>query len=222
MEALTNFVINNKSKIFLTIVEISVIAFISCSTSKITLIKNGENIGDIAKFNAISDFSNTCKLFNNYSMFLIWFEDSVFHLTYNKELQQWNRDEYYQNIVSVHISPHIICKHCEEHCDKFLYTKETKVGSKGKLPSRFFEKGNKLFFWWDDEYPLTEQMIAILRKYNLLYDDTEGLIGIPEFTIDEQIKGGDYYFCKNDLTKYKRVVTNIGFGYYKPPKLNCN
>ena len=35
-------------------------------------------------------------------------------------------------------------------------------------------------------------------------------------------KGADYYFCKNNLSKYKRVVTNIGLGYYKPPKLKCN
>ena len=198
-----------------------IVLFVGCKSSKIYLTSIGEN-GDVAINNAILDFSNSCKLYKNYSMFYVWLEDSVFHLVFNYEDQQWQRNEFYDDRIIVHISPHQVSKPCEEHCDKYLYTVETKVGSKGKLPSRYMEKDGKLFFWWDNEYSLSEEMLTILWKYDLLYDDTEGLIGFPEFTTNEKTKGAVYYFCKSDFNKYKRVVTNIGSGYYKPPKLKCN
>ncbi len=96
---------------------------------------------------------------------------------------------------------------------QYYYSEETK----GKLPSRYVIEDGKLFYWWDDQYPVTEEMLAILWKYNLLQKD----LIIPEFSTDDSQKGADYYFCKNNLSKYKRVITSKGIGYYKPPKLKC-
>jgi hypothetical protein len=104
---------------------------------------------------------------------------------------------------------------------RFLLTRDTKIGSKGKLPSRFIEKNGKLFYWWDDDYPLTEEVIAVLKKYNLFQDDNDGLITVPENPTNDAQKGAHYYFCRSDLTKYKKVVTNKGMGYYDPPKFEC-
>ncbi len=66
-------------------------------------------------------------------------------------------------------------------------------------------------------FTVTEEIIAVLWSYDLL--QTYSII--PDFSIDDTQKGADYYLCKNDLSKYKRVITNIGLGYYKPPVLRC-
>lgn len=216
----TNFRTNMKAR-RLTLSVTFIVFFIGCGFSKAKLVRSGENIRDIAINNAIWDFSNSCKLYKNDSVFDVSFVDSVFLLTLDREKPRWYRDKFYEDLVLVSISAHRISDDCEECCDKFLYTTKTTVGSKGKLPSRYIEKDDKLFFWWDDGYPLTEEMLAILWKYNLLCDDTEGLIGLPDFTTNDRLKGAHYYFCKNSLSKYKRVITSIANGYYKPPKLKC-
>ena len=208
------------SYLILPAVLVSVV-LVSCASFKNNLIKTGGSIRDVAIHNAILDFSNSCRLYKKDSIFSVRFVDSVFSLAFDYGEYRWSRDKFYDDLVFVTISAHRIGEFCGECCDKFLYTKETTVGSKGKLPSRYVEKDGKLFYWWDNDYPLTEAMLAILWKYNLLCDDTEGLIGIPDFTIDERQKGAHYYFCKNNLSKYKRILTNIGEGYYKPPELNC-
>ena len=221
MAVKTNFRTNMKIKYFILSVTLVIMSFIACGSLKINLIQAGENIKDVVINNAILDFSNSCKLYRSDSVFSVSFEDSVFLLALDREESHWYRDKVYEDIVLVSISAHRISAPCEEHCDKFLYTAKTTVGSKGKLPSRYIEKDNKLFYWWDDDYPLTEEMLLVLWKYKLLYDDTEGLIGLPQFTINDTQKGAHYYFCKNDLTRYKRVVTSIANGYYKPPRLKC-
>ena len=146
------------------------------------------------------------------------FNDSVFKgavlIKDNEGAMRWKRGSLYRGLVSVEIpaSPEY----------KFLITSNTKVGCKGHLPSRYIIKDGKLFYWFDDSYPLTQGMLDLLWKYNLLQDDDGGLIIFLDNPINDSKKGADYYFCKNDLSKYKRVVTNIGLGYYKPPKLKCN
>lgn len=221
MAVKSNFRTNMKARHLILSTTFVIVSFFAYGSLKTSLIKTGENTKDKAINNAVLNFSNSCKLYKNDSVFSVSFEDSVFLLAFDRGASRWYRDKFYDDIVLVSISAHRISVPCEEHCDKFLYTTNTTVGSKGKLPSRYIEKDGKLFYWWDDDYPLTEEMLAILWKYNLLYDDTKGLIGFPQFTIDDSQKGAHYYFCKNDLSKYKRVITNIGFGYYKPPKLKC-
>ena len=222
MVARTNSRIRKHAKRFILFATLIIIPVATHGFLQLDLVNTGENIKDVAINNAILDFSSSCKLYKNDSVFSVSFEDSVFLFTFNREASHWYRDKFYEDIVLVGISAHRINEPCEEYCDKFLYTAKTTVGSKGNLPSRYIEKEDKLFYWWDDDYPLTEEMLTILWKYNLLYDDTEGLIGFPQFTINDSQKGAHYYFCKSNSSKYKRIVTNIGVGYYKPPKLKCN
>jgi hypothetical protein len=223
--------LGNMKALNLTISLLTILLLFGCSSVKKGMMQTGENIEEVAIHNAILDFSTDCNLYKKDSIFSVSFEDSVFNEgvfvrvdenSYkDRRTHEWKRGSLYDGIVVVGISAHRISEYCEECCDKFLYTKETTVGSKGKLPSRYIVKDDKLFFWWDDDYPLTEEMLDILWKYNLLCDDTDDKIGLPDFSTDDSLKGADYYFCKSDLSKYKRVITNIGLGYYQPPKLNC-
>ena len=149
--------------------------------------------------NAILDFSNTTSFYKKGTIFslLIDYHGGDYP---NKEL----------------LSVSII-----ESNLKMLLTKETKVGSKGRLPSRFIEREGKLFYWSDNDYSLTKKMLIVLEKYHLLQDDESGRITIPDLSGYISEKGVHYYFCKNNLTKYKKVITSFAIGYYKPPKLKC-
>ena len=215
-------------KIQIIIYLLALLVMIGCSSLKKSMITTGSDLKETAIHNAILDFSKRCDLFKKDSVFHVTFEDSVFHKAvlvqvYEKNYTHaWKRGSLYDGIVKVGILAHRVNSSCDECCDKFLYTAQTTVGSKGTpLPSRYIEKNGKLFYWQDNDYALTEEMLAILWKYNLLCDDTDGMIGIPTYTIDDRLKGAHYYLCKNDLSKYKRIVTWIASGYYELPKLKC-
>jgi hypothetical protein len=188
-----------------------------CASLKKEMTQTGESMQAVAIHNAILDFSNSCKLYKNDSVFSVNFNDSVFNeavlIRDNEGAMHWKRGSLYSSLVSVEISA------SPEY--KFLITSNTKVGYKGHLPSRHIIKDGKLFYWFDDSYPLTQEMLDLLWKYNLLQDDDGGLIISPDNPINDRQKCAHYYFCKSDLSKYKRVITNIGLGYYKPPKLKC-
>jgi hypothetical protein len=105
---------------------------------------------------------------------------------------------------------------------KLLMTKADKVGQVGKLPTRYFEKDRKLFYWWDETTPLTQGALDLYMKYNMLQFEEEGKISSPETIFNKNKEGAHYYFCKNNRAKFKRKITDKGIGYYKPPKLNCS
>ncbi|WP_147381184.1 hypothetical protein [Parabacteroides sp. AM08-6] len=188
---------------------------LGCSSIKISTTEIGTNLQEVAINNAVENFSTNCNLFKNDSVFSVNFEDSVFYKSTliqadktkykDGRTHQWERGDLYDGIVSVEI---VGTRY------KYYYSEETK----DKLPTKYVIKNGKLFYWWDDNYPVTEEIITVLWKYNILQKDYI----ISEFLSDDSQKGAHYYFCKNDLSKYKRVVTNIGLGYYKPPKLKCN
>ncbi len=167
--------------------------FESCVSFRDRLIKTGSQ--DEALQNAILDFSNSCRLYKKDKVFVV----------------QVSKNEYDK----------FICILIGVNNMKLLLTEQAIVGSKGKLPSRYIEKEGKLFYWWDNDYPLTEEALAIFHKYHILQDNKDGAIVLPEFEIDESQKDAHYYFCKNNLTKYKRVTTNKGMGFYDIPNLDC-
>lgn len=182
------------NKIIFILVAASVIV-VSCGAQKNLLKQSGSENDPI--LNAISDFSKTTKLYKKDSVFSV----EMLGLSNNKD------------VIAVRIG---------KNGRKILLTKDANIGTKGKVPSRYIEKDGKLFFWWDDEYPLTENALAVFNRYNLLQDDNNGTIKIPDFVTDDAQKAAHYYFCKGDLLKYKKVVTNKGIGYYDIPNLNCS
>jgi len=166
-----------------------------CASYKNGLIQAGGIDGAIK--NAILDFSNTPKLFK---------KGSVFSVTAHA------KNDNDQLIVRI-----------GENNMKFLLSADTKVGEIGGIiPTRFLEKKGKLIFWWDEKHPLTNEALEVYRKYNLLQNDEGGIITIPDFLITDNKKSAHYYFCRNDLTNFKRVITSRGIGIYDPPNLNCN
>ncbi|WP_455584677.1 hypothetical protein [Bacteroides sp.] len=185
-----------------------------CSSPQKSMITTRENLRETAIHNAIGDFSSNCRLFKEDSVFSVNFKDSVFHKSTlvqvdkriygDKRTHEWKRGALCDGIVGVEIG-------ASDYL--FYYSEETKE----TLPSRYVIKDGKLFYWWDGSCPVTEEIITILYKYNRLQTN----LIIPEFSNDDNQKGVDYYFCKNNVSKYKRIITNIGMGYYEPPKLKC-
>jgi hypothetical protein len=89
------------------------------------------------------------------------------------------------------------------------------------FPTNLIETNGKLFFWHDKTKSVTDTIINTLYKYNFV-DTMIVNEYIPSSTINNAAKkGADYYFCRNDLSKYRKVITNNTIGYYKPPKLKC-
>jgi hypothetical protein len=108
--------------------------------------------------------------------------------------------------------------------NKLVPTSKNKIGtSQPGFPTRYFEREGKLFYWYDPDHPITTDLIAILSMYKHIDSlNVNGFVGIPSQTIDESKKATDYFFCKCDLQKYKRIRTSIAMGYYKPPELECS
>ena len=176
-------------------------------------IPQSTNFAEFAIYEAITDFADNCRLFKQDSIFYITTLDTLKHYTLqrNQGTLEWICDSIYANLFVINIIPSI---------NKLFYFPDAVVGSKGKLPSRYVIVKGKLFYWYDNDYPLTEEMLFVLKGYDALTDMIyDGML--PEYSIDDAQKGAHYYFCRNNLSKYKRVVTNIATGYYRPPKLNC-
>ena len=146
---------------------------------------------------SIDNFSKGGRLYKKNTVFVVW----VSNLPKYEKL----------TVIDIGRSP-----------TNILMTNETKIGTKGKVPSRYIEKDGKLFFWWDNSYPLTKEALEIFSKYGLLEDDQNGILKVPSSRVNDSQKGAHYYFCKQNFKKFKKVVTNIGAGYYEPPKIKCN
>lgn len=187
---------------------------LSCSPQRPYSTLIGTTLKDIAISIAIHDFTTNCYLFERDSVFCVAFEDSVFNKPtlirvndnkLSKHTHEWVRGEFLDGEVCVVIGGSTNIKY--SLADEY----------RGGLPTRYTIRDNKLFYWKDDRYPITEETIRVLWQYDLLIIDNS----VPELLTDDNQKGAHYYFCKNDLSKYKRRITDIGFGYYKPPRLKC-
>lgn len=167
----------------------------NCSQAKNTFVSSGNQVDDAIRI-ALNDFPSNHRLYNRDSVFMV----AVYFIE--------NNNDYL--VVKI-----------GKFNGKLLMSKDVKVGSFGKLPTKSFFRDGKLFFWWDDNSPLTDAMLASLKKYNLLQDDNNGFRKLPDYIIDDAQKSAHYYFCKTNINSYKKVVTNIGVGYYDPPNLRC-
>jgi hypothetical protein len=166
------------------------IVLIGCKSAQLPN-KSG-NIND-AIVNSIIDFNNgNKKLLKTHTIY------HVMHNTY---------DDYYQLVI---IGTQ----------NKFLYNPD-KIKIESELPSNYYEIENKLFYWYDDTKTIDEKTIKIYLKYDLLVDNQNGTIGyLDDFILDETLKGGFYFICKNDLTNYQKKISNSGKDLHS--NLNCN
>ena len=176
-------------------------------------IPQSTNFAEFAIYEAITDFADNCRLFKQDSIFYITTLDTLKHYTLqrNQGTLEWICDSIYANLFVINIIPSI---------NKLLYFPDAVVGSKGKLPSRYVIVKGKLFYWDDDDYPLTEETLSVLKKYDALTDMIHDRV-LPETVISDSKEIAFYYFCRNNLLKYKRAVSSKSAGYYRPPKLKC-
>jgi hypothetical protein len=165
---------------------------------------------------AIKDFETT-RLFKNDSVFSVSYLDTV-HRSSWKRSENGIYEPYVQSSYNDLMSIGIL----GVSGNRVFLLELPKIGIKGKYPSRFIVLKRKLFFWYDDEYPLTEEALLMFRKYCVVPPSMGEEFEIPEILIDDSKKGAQYYFCRNNLLKYKRVITNKGSGSYDPPKLDCH
>lgn len=188
----------------------------SCGAFKKELVKDGGQKETVE--NAILDFSNTSGLYKKDTVFSVSVHDPLYQMVLKETDDgsgKWVEDKPYQEIVAVSIGASY---------NKVLLTDSTKVGDRNvTIPTRYIEKDGKLFYWRDDNYPLTQEALNVFKRYNLLLeDDFDGVMEFYDFTTDDAQKGVDYYFCKNNLLKYRKVVTSKGIGFYDAPELKCN
>ncbi len=148
---------------------------------------------EVAINNSIIDYLNTYRLNNEFNIFHVIkiSNENIIGVSINGGTNKWQLDDI-------------------------------KVGDKRKyFPSRFKEIDGKLFYWSDLTSVVRDGIIHIMKKYKIL-----DAIKYPNYFILDETghysKGEvDYYFCKTNYLKYKKVKTTISIGYYKPPNLNC-
>lgn len=197
---------------------IVLLPFNSCTSYKNNLLFSGNLSDETAIYNAILDFTNSNKLYEKDSVFCINYYNKIYSRVLqqrNDGVSEWVRDKLYDGIVGVSIHPSY---------HQFPLSQETRKNEMNIIPSRYVIKNNKLFYWWDDNYELTEETIQTFYRFNLIREvkgeNNSGLLVDDLVSVDDAVKGVHYYFCGNDLTKYVKVITNIGFGYYDVPEMN--
>lgn len=199
------------NKNILTIV--SGILLFSCVTKN--NFYEGDKSIEFAQLNAIEDFVNTYKTPYYYikkrkgrpfDTFIIreWqFSDNLYTLTFIPTIQE----------ISLSV---------EDSLGKVPRT---------YFPNRYVEKKGKLFLWNDGITLLQKDILEIMDKYKILDSiDVKKELGLlPKdysdervLIMDSRLKAVNYYICKSNIRKYKKVITNKAVGYYEPPKLECN
>ncbi|AZB08597.1 hypothetical protein EG344_06950 [Chryseobacterium sp. G0162] len=85
-----------------------------------------------------------------------------------------------------------------------------------RLPTKYVEYNGKIFYWSDNSQDkLDSSVINKLGQYGLIEYNTD----VIEYNIDDKKKGVSYFFCMKDLTRYKKITSNISIT--QPPKINC-
>lgn len=183
----------NNVLIFITIL----LFFNSCSSYKHKLYKGNDK--DKAILNSILIFTHSSNLYE---------KADVFKLSL---LEIDNIDNLFVVRIGIYKNKMVL--------DELNNAKEQYDNT--KMASRYLIDGkNKLFLWWDEKHEIYQSTVDVFKKYNLLVSDINEYF--DNWKIDDSKKSAHIYFCKNDITKFKKVQTNKGIGYYKTPRLQCD
>jgi len=165
--------------------------------------------------NAIMDFSKTRRFHKKDSVFQVTFHPEVYKRVVKKDSAgeiETIKGEKYQGMQAVDIFPNF---------KKVLLSANVKVGLKSTIiPSRFMEINQKLYLWWDPDYPLTQETLNVLEKYHVFQDDEGGIITFPEDANYYSKRRVYYYYCSSNPHQYKRIFTNE-WKRHKIPELRC-
>ncbi|AXT61472.1 hypothetical protein D1816_14295 [Aquimarina sp. AD10] len=171
---------------------------------------------DEAIENVILDFSSLNRVYKKDSIFKVTYTDTFYNMDIEKV-----KEGHYKSAKGekTYLDYCLVSITANDH--KMFFNSRSDNDIKYNLPSKYLEKDGKLFYWWDKNDSVTNETIKVLEKYGLLQND-DGWSKLPEMSTNDSKKGVDYFFCRNDLSEYKRVITSKSIEYYTPPKLDCN
>lgn len=75
------------------------------------------------------------------------------------------------------------------------------------VPEQYFEYNNKLFYWYDDKKTKNPAIIKKLSEYKVI-DNVTSINEDMGYIRDEEKKGINYFFCKDNLLIYKKEKTS--------------
>ncbi|MCP4459903.1 MAG: hypothetical protein GY816_18055 [Cytophagales bacterium] len=185
------------------------LVWFGCATQKSQLHKSG-GVNEVIE-NAILDFSTT-RIFNKGSIFSVNYNDNHEEFALQQAIDgiyEWLPSKSNENISTVSITM---------SSAKFPYNSND-LG-RSSIPTAYKVVEDKLFYWWEGDGPISEEAIEIFKRYDLLVLNSPS--SILDSGVDDSQKGVHYYFCKNDLLSYKRVITSKGLGYYSLDPPLCN
>ena len=93
-------------------------------------------------------------------------------------------------------------------------------GSSNGIKVGFKEIDGSLFFWRSSTYSDYDSSISVFKKFNVLMTADEVISGMSPGSFGWN-KGTHYYFCKNNVAKFKRLKSRKGMGYYQAPSIKC-
>jgi hypothetical protein len=165
---------------------------------------------------AIQDFSKN-KLFTMDSVFSVKVFDTLHRATLKKISDRnyaWVNGKAYPEIIALNI--------VASSLRYFLDTTEKTASLSKNIPSGVFEKDGRVFLWWDDKLPLTEDALKVLDKFHLVQrGGKKDFDRFSEFRTINSTRAVDYYFCRNNISVYKRLITGTAIGHYEPPNITC-
>ena len=150
---------------------------------------------DNAINNATTDFVNTSK----------WSKkDSVFEVSIREPNKYLLRVSIIKLVGPIYVS-----------------SQDTAGSFHHNFPTRFIEKDGLLFIWRDSTVCITQELLSILSRYNRLDYSLSYMDEIIGGVNDDGAVGSVYYFCKKDLTNYKKTGISSFRKKYKTPTIKC-
>lgn len=105
-------------------------------------------------------------------------------------------------------------------CNRLLFNGESQIGKKDNFPSKFLEVNKKIFYWRDNNFPLEKEVVDVLRNYNLVQDNKDGYLFLPDPINVGKLKTSYYFFCRENTLNYKRIKTRKMIDFDEV-KLDC-
>lgn len=183
----------------------------SCDSEKQNL--NQSNGSDQTIKTVIEDFSKTEKLYRNNSIFGLAKKD-VLQLVKKSDTVS---DEAYKMINNI---PYLALTHITINVNPISLSEDAKsqIGQKGiTIPTRYLVKDNKLFFWWDKNYPFKEDAYKVYKKFGLIDNQSES-----RNRYDENPEGKHYYFCGKNNDEFIKVNLKEDLSNYDNAHLICD
>ncbi len=195
------------------IVAISYCLLCGCATGQYVS-PDAEMLKTMAIVNAIEDYYSS-SFSKKDSIFIVKYYDSVYfeaNIVKDGNVYRYLHGNLYDGVVAVTIIP------VNEW--KYLYGQDSNGNiCRHTYPNKLLIINNKLFYWDLHQSKPSPAIISILAKYNILQDDENGIVDMPDNPINEGIKGAVYYYGRKNPRKFKRRTISVALGFQHPPRI---